>query len=300
MSKITMLEVLGIQNKAEVGDVGIEIEVEGINLPQKVTGYRCEHDGSIKAGGVEYVFRHPVSVPAARQKLGVLTKAFAEAESLVDTSMRAGVHCHVNVQNLTPIEVYNFITMYLVLEELLLKFCGPTRQGNLFCLRALDAEYLLFQLRAAAEAQSFHPLSNDNLRYGSLNVKALSQYGSLEFRAMESSNNMKQIGDWADILTTLRDNSSRFDNPISVITTYSDMCVEDFLIRALGPWADKFREYDGWQDIVKDGMRRTQLVAYATDWDHFAFSFESAFSVDIDCDEEREDWEDDDEEWIDE
>jgi len=295
--KVNVAVALGLGGaRIKSGDVGIEVEVEGVGLPFNVPGYRCEHDGSIADGGIEYVFETPVPLKDVRAKLGKLTTAFKAKGSVVNSSMRAGVHCHVNVQSMKPVELFNYITMYLVLEELLLKFCGPTRQGNLFCLRVKDAEYLLFALRNSAKTFSFRNLNDDDLRYGSLNVKALSSYGSLEFRAMESTNDMSKIVDWASVLVQLRDNAKVFRNPADVIAIYSDMCLKDFLVTSLGPWANKFMEYEGWEGMVKDGMRRTQMLAYATDWGTYAEVMEESHKP-REYDDDDEDWEPDDEDW---
>src|SRR3546814_18812942 len=95
---------------------------------------------------------------------------------------------------LTMTQLYSFMTVYLILENVLVGWCGHSRCGNLFCLRASDAEWLLTSIRAAAEGRTFkHSLHSDNLRYASMNVKALGDYGSLEFRAMRGTREMDWI-----------------------------------------------------------------------------------------------------------
>src|SRR3546814_21174594 len=92
---------------------------------------------------------------------------------------------------LTMTQLYSFMTVYLILENVLVGWCGHSRCGNLFCLRASDAEWLLTSIRAAAEGRTFkHSLHSDNLRYASMNVKALGDYGSLEFRTMHGNRDM--------------------------------------------------------------------------------------------------------------
>ena len=266
-----VFEKVGLPNKRmQDGDIGIEVEVEGRNLPRAVDGYRVERDGSLKAEeSLEYVFKKPHNLVGARKMLLKLEESYQEHNTRVDDSVRAGVHVHINVQQLTTLELFTMMVVYVTLEDLLLKFCGTHREGNLFCLRSRDAEWVLFALEEAARHDNLHKLHSDHLRYSSMNVKALAEYGSLEFRAMRGTRDLKLIGDWAEILLTIRDNSKGFNNPAEVMEVYSNFQVDHFMDRTLGKWAPTFRNYPQYEAVVMGGMRRAQMVAYATDWEHF-------------------------------
>lgn len=251
------------------GDVGIEIEVEGKRLPIAERYWRNEVDGSLRGPETrEYVLDEPSTLAVAKEALDYLDAQYNALDSVVHDSVRAGVHVHINVQHLNMIELYNFMTLYLVLEEVLVKWCGPHREGNLFCLRACDADFLLGQLQNAAESRQFRNLVTDQLRYASMNVKALGTYGSLEFRAMRGTRDLSLIYKWAEVLLNLREVAKGYDSPDKIIEGFSEGEAEGFLIHALG---DNVKDFmcEGYEDMLVSGMRRAQDIAYCVDWQDY-------------------------------
>lgn len=252
------------------GDVGVEIEVEGKNLPDVAKYWRRELDGSLRGEeNAEYVLSSPLPIGTLPTALKYLKLAYKKSGAVVDDSVRAGVHVHVNVQGMNIVQLYNFITLYLVLEELLVKFCGPTREGNLFCLRACDAEFLIVALKMAARTKRFRHLVNDDLRYSSMNVKALGTYGSLEFRAMRGTEDFNLIEQWANMLVHLRESAKHFTDPTDIINGFSEGEAPGFLAQVLGPHAETFLGYPGVGQALVRGMRLAQDVAFCVDWQEF-------------------------------
>lgn len=267
----TVMQWFGIQLPTK-GDVGVEIEVEGKSLPKAFDRYwRVEADGSLRGeDNAEYVLEKPMTLRQVKLALSHLNMQYKKNNSVVDDTVRAGVHVHINVQQLNIVELYNFMTLYLTLEELLVKFCGPYREGNLFCLRACDAEWLLFRLSEAARTRQFRRiLTDDNLRYGSMNVKALGTYGSLEFRAMRGTRDLNLIHKWANILVDLREAAKKFTDPKDIINSYSEGDYVAFLNKCLGEHVELFKNYDNVPKMLNDGMRRAQDIAFCCDWQQF-------------------------------
>lgn len=251
------------------GDVGIEIEVEGERLPKLDKYWKNEHDGSLRGPeNIEYVLERPMSLKDARIALKYLSVQYNKHDSNVHDSVRAGVHVHINVQDLNIIELYNFMTLYIILEEVLVKHCGQYREGNLFCLRTCDADYLLAQLQNAACDKNFRSLVTDQLRYASMNVKALGTYGSLEFRAMRGTRDLELIYNWAALLFNLREVAKRYPSPDKIIEGFSEGESRAFLTNALGVHAEGYM-CEGFERMLCDGMRRAQDVAYCVDWANF-------------------------------
>lgn len=260
--------IFGIPTNMKVaGDVGVEIEVEGLRLPQGDKYWRREQDGSLRgAENAEYVLRTPLTLHQLKMALKSLAMGYKKNESVVDDSVRAGVHVHVNVQDLNIIQLYNYLTLYLVFEELLTKFCGKSREGNLFCLRACDAEFLIQALQYAAQNRRWRTLVTDDLRYASVNVKALGNYGSLEFRAMRSTKDFDIIQTWAEILVMLREKAKEFFEPTDIINGFSEGESSTFLDRIFGQYAHIFKAYDGYEKALVRGVRIAQEVAFCTNW----------------------------------
>lgn len=267
MSVTSLFQLSG--NKLTKGEVGIEIEVEGERLPESIPGWRRENDGSLRGESAEYVLKNPIAHKDVASYLAQITTAYTKYKSVITDSQRAGVHVHINVQTFTMREVYNFICLYIIFEDMLVKFCGDRRQGNLFCLRARDAEALIDWLRSAAEERSFRGLGTDHLRYASVNVKALSNYGSLEFRAMRSTSDMSVIETWVNILVAVREAAITFTSPKEIIEQFSVLGPEGLFHRVLGPFKPLllYKNYDG---DMWDNARCVQDIAYCTNWEELA------------------------------
>ena len=255
--------------KKQEGDVGIEIEVEGVNLPREVAGWRVEEDGSLRGENCEYVLPRPLPQDRIRTALKRLSVDMRQSGATVLDTGYAGIHIHINAQQLTVTQVCTFAFLYYAIEDLCLHFCGEDRKGNLFCLSAGVAPYPLKALEEALHHTDFRHLRNDKLRYASLNWKALSEYGSLEFRGMRSTLDIEVIEAWVGLLLELRKTAIEIDNPQRVVEMYSELRGEGF-VKAVLPTYHAVLQYDG--DVnraVERGVRSIQKVAYTVDWERF-------------------------------
>ena len=251
------------------GDAGVEIEVEGNNLPFPEEYWNCERDGSLRGEAIEYVLRKPLNMPELRKALEFLDSCYKKNNTQVNESVRAGVHVHVNVQELSMIELFSFITAYIILEDLLIKYCGEYREGNLFCLRAKDAEYLLYIIEQAVQTKDYRMFDNDILRYSSMNVCSLRRYGSLEFRAMRGTRDLSLIGDWAEMLVGIRDAAVKFESAKQVVEFFNEDGAESFLEVFLGRYKDKICNGLPAEETLSEGLVRAFPLAMETDWDSF-------------------------------
>ena len=227
-------ELFGLSQTA--GDVGIEIEMEGSNhfptgdrLPR---AWRAESDGSLRGSSIEYILKRPINIDSVGNSLAALRKSLADYNTRVNKSFRAGVHVHVNVQELTFQQVVNFAVLYYIFESTLVKYCGSQREGNHFCLRLKDAEYPLYLLETALDNEDYYLMRTQDIRYASLNFNSMYNFGSLEFRAMETMPDMSKIEDWAKILCKLRDYACSIPNLQDVANTVS-MAGPEFLLQTI-------------------------------------------------------------------
>lgn len=282
------------------GDLGIEIEVEGRNLPMMTEFWANERDGSLQGESMEYVLLRPSTLEECQKALRYMELMFKKSESVVEEALRAGVHVHVNCQHLTIKQLYCFMTLYLTFENVLVKYCGSRREGNLFCLRAKDADYLVDVICKASEdprrlLSYFH---TDDLRYAAMNVKALGDYGSLEFRTMRSTPNLSVVYTWAEILLNMRkyveDNVSR---PSQLIERFSLDGPEVLFEEVFGKHSEMLQNLYETEELFRrdlyEGMRYAQDVAYCVeDWETFDANVRLVNGVPIDPDNENEPEED--------
>lgn len=267
----TVREVFGLEPTK--GQVGIEIEVEGIDLPGTHTpttrfsrAWNITQDGSLRGESYEYVLKKPLSLKDAEAALQELEKSYKKCKSVVNDSVRAGVHIHINCQELSISQLMTFATVYYSIEELLLMFCNSSRRGNHFCLRAKDAEYQIYLVQKALQARSRSCLSSSNIRYSSINFTSLGKFGSLEFRSLEGTSDLGKVYTWAKILHDLMENSKQFSNPIEAVESMSQDGYESYLRQVLGDNYQHFEDIPNVDGLVLDSTRQAQSLAYGIDW----------------------------------
>jgi len=248
------------------GEVGIEVEVEGTDLPVHVVGWHKERDGSLRDESCEYVLKKP----CARDKVNLYTnriaRAYKDAGSIITPSNRTSIHIHINVQEMSITQVYNFMLLFLILERPLVAFCGEERVNNLFCLRSYDAEGLLSILEESASPDRIWMLETDEIRYSAMNAAALYKYGSIEFRSMRGTKNVKLIQQWVRMLLSLKDAAIEYANPIEIVEAFSMRGVDEWVKDVLGANHKVVTKHEGWEDEVYDSMRSIQTIAYSGDW----------------------------------
>lgn len=264
--RILVKKVLGI-NTNYTDHVGIEVETEGTSIPKIDNEYwRSDADGSLRGENYEYVLKNPVKFEDVGKVLANLKQCWERAGSEVKNSPNAGVHVHINVSDLTITEMYNFISLYLVVENILIQQAGDDRIGNLFCLRASDAEYLLDVIAQSIRERNIKIYHTDELRYAAINLKALGDYGSIEFRSWRSDGDLDGIKWWASMLMGLKDMARKIDNPAQIVADVSMMTPRGFFNSILGDQATSIKWEPEFEHMIIDGVRRVQQYAFLGDW----------------------------------
>lgn len=267
--------------------IGVEIEVEGARLPNIVKGWRCEHDGSLRGESMEYVLPEPLLMADVETQLKHLNLAFLKNKTEVFDTGYAGIHIHVNVGDLEPMQLLRFILAYYTIEELALRWCGEDRQGNLFCLGLRAANAPLLYLQRAMEEASLGIVRSDDIRYAALNFKALADYGSLEFRSMRSTLDRKEILDWAGMLAELREfafKDLRLDWFLHAVSAKGKDVLKDLLPNNY----KMFYDMEGASDALRDAVRNYQLFLTTLDVDKMDKMWKHRCPDVVDKDEEAE------------
>jgi hypothetical protein len=224
-----MSTLLGVSLKS--GDIGVELEIEGENLPRSVTGWVRKTEGSLrgKAGRVitpgedapdtpqEYVSNGPVLYTSLLGHLEKLCTRLVTQGSSVTLTPRASTHLHLNMAQETLETFVNFIVLFCVAEPTLLRICGPQRNGNLFCMPSYETgefpEYM-YRLEDALTIQNLEYVRQgwpQRGKYACLNVDPIRSFGSVEVRSFPNSINPAEIFEWATYLMRIRDMSRNVD-----------------------------------------------------------------------------------------
>ena len=278
---ILMNNDFGAPQKA--GRFGVEVELEATNdIPwPEVPYWRMDMDGSLRGHSIEYVMTTPADYNQALYCVKQLYEYLSDRKLKLRDTIRTGVHVHLNVQDYSYIRFFNLITLYYMFEVFMQSYCNNNRQGNLFCLRAVDAEQIIpCVLRSIAKKRSpnWGHMVQDTTRYAALNYTSLPKYCSVEFRALQSPQNSRPIKDWISLIEKLHIASENFDRPADIVYSVSEGNWGEFCRRIFG---DKFYYllcekcnkygYDMYE-IGRQGIELAQLIALHPDVDWNAFA----------------------------
>ncbi len=251
-------------NLLQDGEIGVEIEVEGSRLPDELKLWKKDADGSLRGESAEYVLKRPIKKTQVKDALTELSEAFRKSRSSITTSYRAGIHVHVNVQDMTFTQCMNYVFLYFLVEEQLIRFCDRSRRGNHFCLRLSDAGYLAEVITKFCVTEDVEVLRTDAIRYASINLKCIPQYGSLEFRALESTTDWYKVGLWVDVLHHLKQQALTFSTPTAILEEFSKFGAKDFVEKVLGQYTNVLPRCD--VKVVNDAMHDIQWAVYSRKW----------------------------------
>jgi len=188
------------------GQFGIEIETESktpYDYP-KSKYWDFKPDNSLRDYGVELVSKGPLTKPELEYALGEF-EVLKVKHKYIQDSISTSIHVHANMLNETFLTVANFLTTWALVENLLIKYSGPDRLSNLFCLSIKDAEGILdkwINLLKTIDTKKYNKVSvpRDSVKYSALNVATLSQLGTLEVRTFRGETDVNIIKKWVEII----------------------------------------------------------------------------------------------------
>lgn len=264
-------ECLGIREVVGV-KFGLECETEGRGLPDTAPQtWNAVHDGSLR-DGMEYVTAGTVTPENVSKELNKLHKYIRESNGEVKYSFRCSTHVHCNVTDLTEWQTMNCIFSYMLFENVFMNFVDKSRVGNRFCLRFQDAQQLTTQVCrmiekikiVEAEGSNMgmvHVMANlrqENLKYAALNLFTLKKYGTLEFRALEGTNDVAKINNWCIAIANWRKNAEEYANPRELFNAFMED-PEAMAMKIFGHAQEQFLK-PGWKDQVEEGYSQNMSV----------------------------------------
>lgn len=208
MSKSQLDQRLGtVLRKKTTGDIGIEVELEGILYNADQTKYwSSKEEGSLRHG-VEYVLIRPVYMKELDDALSEFGGYMSKSQP--KRSIRCSTHMHVNVIDKTIRQIYAIIAYYYMIEDILVSTQGPIRTGNLFCLRMSDAEGLSESITYSIKDEMFFKAFNlGHHKYSACNLASVGRFGSLEFRFLRPLTDLSMLRKWAWLFYNMIENAS--------------------------------------------------------------------------------------------
>lgn len=219
------LQDTGVCHRRTPGTFGVEIEAEGINLPAAVFGWDVHKEGSLRGEAKEYVTIGAVTFAELEESMMHLQLQLAGHKTIVDEkSYRASTHIHVNMQQKTHQEILGCILAFVMVEPVWMRLCGPTRDGNLFCLPSYDCGDMPDYVASYVKSLALHGnLAGVEARgkYASLNTLPLvGGFGTIEFRTFPCSVQSNEVLKWAHWCQNLVDWGSSIKQPGKALTDY--------------------------------------------------------------------------------
>jgi hypothetical protein len=175
--------------------IGIEVEVENIvELGETNNAWNNTTDGSLRNNGAEFVSL-PIAACDAPAILNSLMVDTLRASACF--SPRTSVHVHMNFANDQLETALDVLLMYCVFERLFYKFVGRQRIKSIYCVPVTETEFL-----KNIGISGFNPARWE--KYTGLNARPLAQYGTLEFRHMHGTSDVRKLSIWIDLITRLK------------------------------------------------------------------------------------------------
>lgn len=261
--------------------LGIEIEFEGVpegglvfNAPK---GWALHNDGSLRGGG-ELVSAGPRTLEEIDGDIDAVVKTFADNSFVPVFSFRTSLHVHVNINDLTHLQLLNMFALYTIFEQPMLEMGGEERVGNVHCMPVFLAPYPVEELRRGLNGDvnkygkgtldnALRNLMRNDMRYSSFNWAAISKFGTIEYRSHRGTLDKTAIMRWCKLVLHLKAMAKTYDNPQQIVQDFS----------RYGPlvFAQRTLPNDGQlaalcaKDLSRlwEGLRNVQMLAFATnDW----------------------------------
>lgn len=236
--------------------VGVEVELEGcqynlgLDRTRTVGGVPLEYgidahrDGSLRRGGIELVTK-PIRGRHIKQNVEYICK-LAESQGWV-TSNRAGIHIHVDVQQLELTKLLNFLKVYTLVEPALFNFASDGRENSIYCKAWHDVDiegvHLFIDETGDLDKGNISQWSELGTRYLGLNLNSCRRYGTLEFRHLRSTLNSDRILRWIELLLQAREYAVNEDITRTLVNRFTPTSVLATIFGDLRLYYPEFDSY---------------------------------------------------------
>lgn len=288
MSSITLRKVLGSRiNSSVKGDVGIEIEVEYTDSPNHNYGslfWSTKDDGSLRYYGREHITNGPIFIKDVPSALGEISK-YINSYPHIKQSCRTSVHVHVNILDKSFNQMMNLLVASWLLENAMIKYCNADlREGNLYCLRIKDAEYIIDVVdtvlsnilkysKTTLNYETVLYFRDYPVKYSAINVNNIPNLGTIEYRALQGLYDEKYMSDWVHALHNLSMNSESFSNPQDVVDYYLKIGPELFVNRMLGAYSHVItHSHPQWKELIEEQEELVLPFVFSKNWKRFDFT----------------------------
>jgi len=186
--------------------IGLELETENCNtmIAKDYTKLANTHnfdlatDGSLRGAAYEFISR-PMRTDNCLMALGDFFKAMKFDEH--NYTDRCSVHVHVNCTDMEMEQISSLALLYTVIEEIMFEYVGAGRDTNIYCIPWNQCrQHLDLINKFLADPSSSLKRWN---KYTALNLLPLANIGTVEFRQMHGTADMKKLSLWINLIGSL-------------------------------------------------------------------------------------------------
>lgn len=185
--------------------LGIEVEVENVQSFMQASPYwRMTEDGSLRNDGREFI-TPPIRAWRIEQALTTLFDKQINRD--VDFSERTSIHVHMNIRTLTVAQLEALVITYLLFERCLFNFVEKRRYNNVFCVPVCETQMGRYLDRLILNGNPIFQWQ----KYTALNLLPITEKGTIEFRHMQGTQDIKKLMTWINLILCLKKFALRND-----------------------------------------------------------------------------------------
>lgn len=230
-------------------DLGLEFEFEGVKNKQKELDAEFgllweEHkEPSLHDAGREFAFRAPMFGEDVLTAVEHLLK-FAKTNDW-RASMRAGIHVHQDVRNMTYHQLVGELVHYAITEPAIYAWVGDGREANNFCApwykcegSVYDAAKLVSMIptgeNTPEKRETLKSVAENFHKYAGLNLRSLHNYCTIEFRHLQTTLDYDRVVKWLNIVLNLQRAAMSAPESSMAIIGEASKNIDRFLIHVFG------------------------------------------------------------------
>lgn len=246
--------------------VGCELEIEGFNphLDRRFGGITFTDDGSLRAreGGIGI---EAITLPVATKFVPALLTAFYEKFQIGEKNYteRCSTHVHFNALPLSFDQVSTICLLYQTVEDLLFKYVSHDRDQSIFCVpwNQSNLSYSIVN-RLSKNNESTHDVFRRWQKYSALNLIPLTTQGTMEFRHLHGTCDVKVITTWIALISKMFEYAMGVDlekAKYQIVNMNTVSNYHEWLNMVFGKWADALR-CDGFEAVLSQGVINSKLM----------------------------------------
>lgn len=231
--------------------IGIEIELEGNPYSSSVPmprSWMVEGDGSLRNEGREFILRKPLRGSNLSRAINKMCAYLQTAG--YETSERCSTHIHVDVTDLSPVQIRNFLCLTAMLEPLLFRLFGNTREVNTFCLPTnMGTTNFGFIVELFSNPERLTELEWS--KYAGIGLCRIGDLGTVEFRMFEPITNADKYFKAINLLGRLKDEAAHMNDPKSLV----DFKLSSGISRLFSRFFPEMQYREDYEELLEEGIQ---------------------------------------------